>query len=60
MCTLLNYQANIITSSGKSSVLHYQANIVTLSGSKFIILSTDVIALSGSYNIRRRLLHYHL
>ena len=51
MCTLLHYQAKVITLSGKRSLLHYRAKIITLSVSKFISLSVDVITLSGGYYI---------
>ena len=47
MCTLLHYQAKVITLSGKMSLLHYRLEIITLSVSKFITLSVDVITLSG-------------
>ena len=60
MCTLLHYQAKVITLSGKRSLLHYRLKIITLSVSKFITLSVDVITLSVGYyiNVRAILLHY--
>ena len=54
MCTLLHYQAKVITLSGKRSLLHYRLKIITLSVSKFITLSVDVITLSGGYYISGR------
>ena len=45
MCTLLHYQAKVITLSGKRSLLHYRLKIITLSVSKVITLSVDVITL---------------
>ena len=51
MCTLLHYQAKVITLSGKRSILHYRLKIITLSVSKFITLSVDVITLYGGYYI---------
>ena len=57
MCTLLHFQAKVITLQGKRSLLHYRLKVITLSGSKFITLSVDVITLSGGYYIISRL-HY--
>ena len=54
MCTLLHYQAKVITLSGKRSLLHYRLKIITLSVIKFITLSVDVITLSVGYYINGR------
>ena len=43
----------MITLSGNRSLLHSQAKIIALLGTEFIILSGDVITLSGSYYIIR-------